>query len=239
MLRDSSVADKKPYSFSKVQLAFWLIIILSAFVTIIFCIGDHNIPTFANSTLIILGISTGTLTAGRIIDVSDQSNPLTDRSQDYNGQNFLLDILSDAGGVSLHRLQCFFFNLIIGGWMSYKVMLSLAVATTNSKFNIDGIIPDISANNLVLMGISAGTYIALKSNENKPATNLPPIIAQSAIKIPNNTTIATTITSVADQVLPKQLVSLANPVIQSILKGSDITEFIKDEQSNLSNPAAG
>lgn len=176
MLRDTSNANKRPFSLSKVHLAFWFIIIASSFISIIICIAGHDIPTFANSTLVLLGISTGTLTAGRLIDVSDQNNNLN-RTQDDEGSNFLLDILSDADGISLHRFQCFVFNIVIGGWFIYETFNNLAV---KGKIDINKIMPDITPNNLVLLGISAGTYIALKTNENKGQA--PSVVPTSAIQ---------------------------------------------------------
>jgi hypothetical protein len=176
MLRDSSsTSNQRSYSFSKTQLAFWLVIILSSFISIIICVAPHNIPTLSNSSLIVLGISTATLAAGRLIDISDQNNPLITRSLDESSQSFMLDILSDQNGVSLHRLQCFIFNLVIGCWTFYQVFVNLSLAAHNIAFNIDTIIPEITPNNLVLLGLSAGTYIALKTNENTPVPATQPV----------------------------------------------------------------
>ena len=221
MLRDNSTAIKKPYSFSKVQLAFWFIIIASAFTSIIISVRGHEIPTLANSTLIILGIITGTLAAGRIIDVSDQSNPNINRTQNFDAQNFFLDILSDANGVSLHRFQCFVFNLIIGGWFIYHTLNNLGAA---GKIDINTIMPDVSPNNLVLLGLSSGTYIALKTNENKPNTApatapvLPVIMPAPVQRISITPASATPATGVTNQ--PASPVQLVNT-------------FIKDEASMM------
>jgi len=223
MLRDSSTAAKKPYSFAKVQLAFWLIIIITSFTTIIICGRNHDIPTFANSTLIILGISTGTLAAGRLIDVSDQKDPAVTRSQDDDGDGFLLDILSDESGVSLHRLQCLLFNVIIGGWFCFKVLFNLGQAAANAKFNIDLIIPDVTPNNLILLGISAGTYVALKTNENKPVT--------SPVADAGNIQSNPVINPIA------QLQQTGAAVLNAVAKIEP--EFIKDEAAFNGDPAAG
>lgn len=168
MLRDTSLAVKKPFSFSKVQLAFWFVIIAAAFTSIILAGTAHDIPTFANSTLILLGISVGTHTAARLIDIADQKNVLI-RSQDTESQGFFLDILSDNDGVNLHRFQCLIFNLVIGSWFVFRTFTNLGLI---GKMNIDLIIPDLSNNNLFLLGISAGTYVALKANENKLQTSI-------------------------------------------------------------------
>jgi len=75
MLRDVSIASSKPYSWSRVQLAWWMQIVLSAFITIICCSTGHQIPTLDSSTLVLLGITTGTTAAAAMIDVSDQKKP--------------------------------------------------------------------------------------------------------------------------------------------------------------------
>jgi hypothetical protein len=167
LLRDISiVANRKPYSFARVQLTWWTVIILSSFITILISYGAA--PTFYESTLILLGISAATTTAARIIDRSDQptiqSNPPKPiRIQDQSSEGFLLDILSDGGGVSIHRFQTVIFNLAFGIWFICTVFYYLK----NYPGNINLIMPDITQNNLILLGISSATYAVLKTDENK------------------------------------------------------------------------
>jgi hypothetical protein len=163
MLRDDSILDtKKPYSYARVQLAWWSVIVLTCFITII--TKDGNIPTLASSTLILLGISAGTTASARIIDVSDQKKAVTSgnlvTSQNTEGENFFLDILSDNNGPSIHRFQSVVINLVFGIWFVYQVLTKMHVTDINT------IMPDISSNNLILLGLSAGTYVALKTQEN-------------------------------------------------------------------------
>lgn len=172
LLRDTSTGKKKPFSFSKVQLAFWFILIISSFITIILCVKGHDIPTFSNSSLILLGLSAGTMTAGRLIDLGDQGNDAVSRIQDTESEGFFKDILSDAGGIGLHRLQCVVFNLIIGGQVLHETVLNLAA---KGILNIDHIIPEVSPASLVLLGLSSGAYVAVKATENKAQT--PPILS--------------------------------------------------------------
>lgn len=162
-LRDiSELTSNKPYSFSRVQLAWWSVIILAAFVSIAATRG--KIPIFDSSTLILLGISSAATATARIIDISDQQNPGITRSQDcYGSQGFLIDILSDATGVSIHRLQAAVFNLIFGYWFIAAVVNNL----TQFVPDINKIIPSIDQSGLILLGISTGTYAALKTTENK------------------------------------------------------------------------
>jgi len=187
LLKDPSAATPSPYSYARVQLAWWTLIIISSFVTCYLISGQ--IPTFNQSTLMLLGISAGTTTVASIIDVSDQTNG-TAVSQNTPGQNFILDILSDNNGISIHRLQAVIFNIIIGAWFieqanhqlaDYHTQTALCITGTadviaHCKMDvIDKIMPVVTNNNLILMGVSAGTYAALKTNENKqtPASAVP------------------------------------------------------------------
>lgn len=189
LLRDVSDATKKPFSYSRVQMAWWTLIILSSFISIYLLTG--RIPTFDTSSLILLGISAGTTVAASMIDVTDQSKNIK-LSSDQEGDNFFLDILSDANGVSIHRLQTVIFNIIIGFWFIQQVNCHLsdlfaaidtcvknggiesACRTTtldiyvNAKGLANTVMPIVTQNNLILLGVSAGTYAALKTNENKP-----------------------------------------------------------------------
>ncbi|NVO11513.1 MAG: hypothetical protein HXX16_16240 [Bacteroidales bacterium] len=152
LLRDISISDKKPFSYSRVQLAWWTWIIVTAFITIIFANGG-NIPVLDSSTLILMGISAGTTSVASIIDVSDAADKT--RHQDERGKHFLYDIIDDSNGASIHRLQAVLFNIIFGVWMLITV------------YNKMECIPPINTNCLILLGISAGTYSVVKTSENK------------------------------------------------------------------------
>ncbi len=166
MLNDNSILlTGKPYSFARTQLAWWTLIILSSFITIIIYYPEHNAPQFTSSVILLLSISVGTLATARLVDISDQKNNAVNNivlSQNQVSQSFILDILSDKDGVSIHRLQTVIFNLIFGCWFMYKVTNNL-----NTINDINKIMPVIDNNNLVLLGLSAGTYTALKLTENK------------------------------------------------------------------------
>jgi hypothetical protein len=160
MLRDSSMALPKPFSYSRVQLAWWTVIILSSIISILFL--HKGLPALWNSTLYLLGIASGTTTAARVIDASDKLRADSSRHQDSSaGVNFLMDILSDENGISIHRFQSVLFNLLFGVWFIYNVIYSLG-----SK-NMDGIMPEIEPNYLVLLTLSSVTYTAVKTTENK------------------------------------------------------------------------
>ena len=160
MLRDSSIATPKPFSYSRVQLAWWTTVVFSSIISILFL--HKGLPVIFNSTLYLLGISSATTTLARVIDTSDQLNANPLRHQDSSsGINFLIDILSDENGISIHRFQAVLFNLLFGGWFIYNVIYNLSLQ------NIDNIIPDIQANYLVLLSLSSATYAVIKTSENK------------------------------------------------------------------------
>jgi hypothetical protein len=183
MLRDLSKANPRPFSWSRVQLAWWTVIILTSFITIMLQTG--HAPNLHTSTLILLGISAATTTAARIIDLADQENPQVFRHQDFKTTNFFLDILTDQSGVSIQRFQAVIFNVVFGIWFISSVLGNLGdpnfCLTDFPKgdpnlaqcllHSTDFIIPIVSDNNLILLGLSSATYAALKITENKGAAS--------------------------------------------------------------------
>lgn len=163
MLRDESKADKKSYSFARVQLAWWSTIILSSFITILFTKGVS--PKLCESTLILLGISSATTAAAKLIDVSDNTKGLS-LIQHQEGDGFFLDILSDANGVSVHRFQTVVLNAALGIWFFLTVF-------SNLSNEANSIIPCLSKDVLILLGLSSGTYATIKATENKGKPNNP------------------------------------------------------------------
>jgi len=164
MLRDMTTANKhQPYSWSRVQLAWWSVIILSCFVTVIIIRGTA--PTLDISTVILLGISAATTATANAIDISDAEKYDRIRHQNDFGKNFFLDILSDSTGVSVHRFQTVVFNCVFGIWFIDAFLQNLSKGV-----EINSIIPPIANNNLILLGVSSATYAALKATENQTAS---------------------------------------------------------------------
>ena len=67
-------------------------------------------------------------------------------------EGFLKDILSDANGVSFHRFQLFSWSVVLGAVFTYEVWRNLAM-------------PQFGVEQLGLLGLSSGTYLALKIPE--------------------------------------------------------------------------
>jgi hypothetical protein len=179
MLRDLSKVNPRPYSWARVQLAWWSVIILTSVTTIMLQTG--HAPNLHTSTLVLLGISAGTMAAARVIDLADQQNSLIFRHQDIKTSNFFLDILSDQNGVSIQRFQALIFNVVFGIWFIGSTLGNLgdpnfclsdfAKGDPNLAqcllHSTDFLIPIVSDNNLILLGLSSATYAALKITENK------------------------------------------------------------------------
>lgn len=74
---------------------------------------------------------------------------------------FLLDILSDTGGVNFHRFQMLAWTIVLGIIFVCQVYRNLAM-------------PEFSGTLLALMGISAGTFIGLKIPDEPSRTPMTP-----------------------------------------------------------------
>jgi hypothetical protein len=165
VLRDPSTARRPPFSFSRVQLLWWVLVIAFCFLkhfaqAIIAGHWVKLLPDLNSTCLILLGIGVGTTTLAQVMDgrqrqAADQHG--TSMSQDAESQGFLTDILSDDNGVSVHRLQALVFNLIYGVAFVAS-FLSTAVFQEYGKFEFG------------VLGLSNAGYLGLKALENNPQT---------------------------------------------------------------------
>ncbi len=145
ILRDGDA--QSAFSLARVQMAFWLYLITTAFLYIWLVTGNYN-GVLTSQALTLLGIS-GT-TGLMAIAVNPKAVPSVSRG-------FWTDILSDGGGVALHRLQIVVWTAILG-------VVSLAEIYDSFR------LPTFDSNLLILMGISGVTYVGFKFNE-KPAAD--------------------------------------------------------------------
>jgi hypothetical protein len=179
------------YSLAKTQMAFWALIVALCFVGVWFVVGAmEEIP---DSVLILLGISGATSLLSAPAGQSSADNaaaeiskeqarvqaakttaqatqqPFTEhdnllkklnttligvlkRSHLAKSESFLRDICSDGNGLSVHRMQAAAWTLILGVVFVCDVVSIISM-------------PDFSTNLLLLMGISNGTYLTLKTRE--------------------------------------------------------------------------
>lgn len=153
-LKDESAAVKKPYSFGRVQLSWWTVIIFSAFVAC--AIVTRLLPNLDPSLLILLGISGGTTLASGVIDA--KSNQITSTTES-NG--FFADILNNG---DMHRLQFLLFNVAVGVWFIFQVFHNLNLPLT-PIFTVNMVLPAIPDYVLVLLGGSSLLYVGGKTQE--------------------------------------------------------------------------
>ena len=147
----------KPYSLARTQLAVWTVVISCSYIFLAFC-GPAVINLGTSPTAIaLLGISAGTTGVANVIDNSQGTNaePNGKRHQDEPSKGFLIDILSDNNGVSIHRFQ----NAI---WTIVAIAVYVwQICPGQTK------LPELDNTLLSLTGISSAAYLGLKMNENK------------------------------------------------------------------------
>ncbi|MCD4789635.1 MAG: hypothetical protein K8R37_06500 [Bacteroidales bacterium] len=152
LIRDISSSENKPFSLSRTQFAYWTIIII--LLMLLVWINKGELLSFNSTVLALLGISAVTTTGGNLIDKNEKNDPNIKRGQDKASNSFFIDLLSDKNGLSISRFQSLLFNLFIGIYFIYEVIV-------NFEF------PVLDTELLVLMGISSGTYLLVKNSENK------------------------------------------------------------------------
>ncbi|MEA1849823.1 hypothetical protein U9K52_12935 [Chryseobacterium sp. MHB01] len=172
LLKDTQVdnGSEKTYSFSRSQLFYWTMIVI-----ICLCAGMGNNGNFdlllklkEPSILLLLGISVGTASVATYID-NEIPNPK--KNTDSNG--FIRDILSDAGGISVHRYQALLFNIIFG------LVFVCQFITNTTEF------PVFDNYALALMGTSSAGYLLIKTNEKQKKT----VSDSSVINVNTNTSV--------------------------------------------------
>jgi len=169
LLRNNSSNPKAKYSFSRVQLMWWTIIISCSYIILFAKTGEYNL--FNNSALILLGIGVATSATASLIDTSQKQ---TGKSlhQDANSKGLMNDMLSDENGITMHRLQAVIFNILFG-------LIFITVMWMHNTF------ADFDSSQLALMGISSGAYLALKTNENKTPAPTPTPTPTPKVNTPN------------------------------------------------------
>ena len=180
VLRDTGNAPtgggEKTYSLARVQMAFWFFIVLASYVLIGLVTGDYSTSITA-SVIGLIGISGGTYVLSAVIEKPESQTTLATTSTippagaagvttvvtsttttpatvtaETAHKNWYVDLLSDKGstGVSFHRFQMATWTVVLGVVFVQGVYQALAM-------------PEFSATLLSLMGISAGTYLSIKS----------------------------------------------------------------------------
>jgi hypothetical protein len=88
----------------------------------------------------------------RLILITGELKALTNQPDPPSTEGFLNDVLNDANGISLHRLQMFAWTFVLGLMFVGSVWARLSM-------------PEFSATLLGMQGLSAGTYLGFKISE--------------------------------------------------------------------------
>lgn len=145
--RGDKCKDDCPFSLSRFQMAVWTFVIAGCLLAIWLITGDLMVP---DSALVLMGISAATGLGAIMIG----DPPAQPGSGKFSLHQFLIDILSDKGGVSFHRFQLLVFTAV-----SVLVFISQAIDELA--------MPELPASLLLLMGISSGLYLGFKFPEKK------------------------------------------------------------------------
>ena len=148
MLRDEgnqgSTLRDRTFSLGRVQMAWWFGIVMGSYIFL--WVISHDIPPLGSQALLLMGISGGVgLTSAGLSVGMKKPLPIS------NGK-FFDDLLTDAYGVTLHRLQMLAITVILG------VMFIIHVITTLTM-------PEFNGSLLTLMGIAGGAYVGFKVPE--------------------------------------------------------------------------
>jgi len=173
MLRDSSITiinrkpgdrsywhrNDHPLSIGRLQMSIWFFVIIISFVYLWSTTGSLagvNATAFA-----LMGISGGTTMVSAFV-TSNQVWDASQRAQNGNGKseasNWLLDLLSDENGPTIHRFQMLAWTLVLSVVFINGVLSEYAMPVFSNEL-------------LGLMGISSGVYVGFKMKEGKPEEN--------------------------------------------------------------------
>jgi hypothetical protein len=141
------------FNLARCQMAFWFLLFAAAYVFLWAVKGQTD--TITDQCLELLGISAGTTVSSALISKSAAPGKHWDVYCPFSDgpRRFFWEILSDGvGKVTFYRFQMVVWTLVLGMVFIKNVAVSLAM-------------PTFGTNELALMGISAGTYLAFKFPE--------------------------------------------------------------------------
>ena len=156
ILRDpNSCSDgKNTFSLARTQFGIWTVIVFCSFVYLLTEIDKDQIE-LTEDVAILFGISVGTTVVSRSIDKNAKTPPVKNLTEDGRSscsKGFLIDILSDGSGISVHRFQQVLFTLLL-------IYVFIVCLLENKNF------PDLDNKLLLLSGISSGGYLGVKISE--------------------------------------------------------------------------
>jgi hypothetical protein len=138
------------YSLSRIQIAFWTVLVVAGFIYIWLSTGYG--PEFPQSILILLGISGTTRIIAGAMDVKQPIAQPRAAGTKRGVLGVLSDIISDDKSPTIARVQYVVWTLLFGA-------LFLEHMFEYVKFH------DFTTEQLILLGISNGTYLLLRPDE--------------------------------------------------------------------------
>jgi len=137
-------------------MAWWTFIILGSFL-VIYCVSGE-MPDISTTSLALLGISGGTAALNGLIR---RDPPPTDSATGpwLISRGWLTDILSDAHGISMNRLQQVVISLLMGYFFVRTVYNSVSM-------------PVWTDNQILLLGVSSATYLGLEWQGSRTANSV-------------------------------------------------------------------
>jgi hypothetical protein len=174
-------ALQRAFSLSRFQAALWLVVVVYVYVVIFVSTGEFN-GVVPESVLALLGISAGTFVSGAVIDrnrVREKTTEQQKLDQEFTkrgttndeelarewkrledertvskSEGFWRDILNNANGTGLHRLQLLVWTFVMLGVFVVYAWRAFAMV-------------DFDSTVLGLLGISAAAFAGTKTAETK------------------------------------------------------------------------
>ena len=191
-IRGGMLLDAGPgtsLSLGRCQMFLWTTLVVFGFLLIWLVTGDAD--TVTSQCLVLMGISSATALGAKVVasgrDATQQAKLVATgmptvqaaiqvRATYQSGASYFGDILQDDDGIfSLHRMQIVVWTLVLAVIFGIDVWRELAM-------------PQFSDTLLALMGLSGGTYLGFKLQENPaslaslapaqptPLASLPPAV---------------------------------------------------------------
>jgi hypothetical protein len=145
---------RKQFSLARCQTAFWFFLFIAGYVFLAVVKRETN--TLTDQCLVLLGISTGTMLGANFITKSLHAPVASTTRRTYPNpvMRFFYELLGDGERLTFYRFQMLIWTLILGMVFVKSVFVYLQM-------------PTFGTNELALMGICAGSYLAFKFPEAK------------------------------------------------------------------------
>lgn len=144
MFRKNNRMSTEAYSLSKILIGFWFFVILFSILFLLASTSSMPHITISAIILLVISVITSLITKAIIFFKFDKTNTET-----TSANNILKDIISDARGISLYRLQLVLFIVLTGSYFIITVVSEMVFPAFGTYF-------------LILYGISHGIYLLFR-----------------------------------------------------------------------------